>query len=295
MTKRRTPPTLPFGGSWTEQKLNLVERYLNSYTTALKKQPFRLMYIDAFAGTGRIATQDNQPPRLARPLKKARREFLEGSAPRAMRIENKRFDRLIWIERDTENYAALCRIRDEHGDDRIRLHNTDANDFLLHHAFDNTGWRGVLLLDPFGTQVRWTTIERIARLQMLDMWILFPVWTIERMLPRTKIAPGNSGWLEDRLNAVYGCDAWKGLYRIETRLSLFDSHKEIAWRERGARGLTAIYKDRLLNLFGDRYLDESLPLKNSKNRVLFELMFCVGHPNGIRPAKRIAGHLIGGL
>lgn len=292
MTTRHPPRPLPFGGLWTKQKLNIVERYLNTYTTALKKQPFRLMYIDAFAGTGRIAAQDNLPPRLARPLKKARREFLEGSAPRAMRIENRRFDRLIWIERDTENYAALRRIRDEHGDHRIRLHNTDANDFLLQHDFDNTRWRGVLLLDPFGTQVQWATIQRIAHLKMLDMWVLFPVWTLERMLPRTKIVPGNSGRLEDRLNAVYGCDDWKGLYRNETSLSLFDSHKEIAWRERGARGLTTIYKDRLLGLFGDRYLDKSLPLRNSKNRVLFELMFCVGHPNGIEPAKRIASHLI---
>ena len=44
-----------FGGDWTKDKLDMVERYLNAYTTALKKKDyFRLMYIDAFAGSGII-------------------------------------------------------------------------------------------------------------------------------------------------------------------------------------------------------------------------------------------------
>ncbi len=43
-----------FGGSWTKEKLDILQRYLNAYTTALKNQPFRLWYIDAFAGTGDV-------------------------------------------------------------------------------------------------------------------------------------------------------------------------------------------------------------------------------------------------
>lgn len=41
-----------FGGDWTQAKLEAVRKYLVAYTTALKKQPFTLNYIDAFAGTG---------------------------------------------------------------------------------------------------------------------------------------------------------------------------------------------------------------------------------------------------
>ncbi len=29
--------TLSFGGSWTEEKLEILRKYLNAYTTALKK------------------------------------------------------------------------------------------------------------------------------------------------------------------------------------------------------------------------------------------------------------------
>ena len=46
-----------FGGPWTEEKLDRVTQYLHAYTTALKKQPFQLMYIDAFAGTGYRASR----------------------------------------------------------------------------------------------------------------------------------------------------------------------------------------------------------------------------------------------
>lgn len=41
-----------FGGSWTEKKLNILKKYLDSYNTALKNKPFKRVYIDAFAGTG---------------------------------------------------------------------------------------------------------------------------------------------------------------------------------------------------------------------------------------------------
>ncbi len=43
-----------FGGKWTVEKLNMFSSYLNLYITALKKQKFKKIYIDAFAGTGSI-------------------------------------------------------------------------------------------------------------------------------------------------------------------------------------------------------------------------------------------------
>ena len=49
---RRPPGQQRFGGDWTEQKLEVVQKYLGAYTTALKNQPFKKLYIDAFAGSG---------------------------------------------------------------------------------------------------------------------------------------------------------------------------------------------------------------------------------------------------
>ena len=41
-----------FGGPWTEKKLEILRRYLDAYTTALKNQRFTLYYVDGFAGAG---------------------------------------------------------------------------------------------------------------------------------------------------------------------------------------------------------------------------------------------------
>ena len=53
---------------WQPSKPNSDHKaYLNAYTTALKRKPFRLIYIDAFAGTGRIELQqDGETTRSAR-------------------------------------------------------------------------------------------------------------------------------------------------------------------------------------------------------------------------------------
>ncbi len=51
-------------------------------------------------------------------------------------------------------------------------------------------------------------------------------------------------------------------------------------------------KDKLTQLFGNRFLKKSRTLKNSKNSALFEFLFCVGNPKGIGPARRIAEHIL---
>lgn len=54
------PRPAPFGGGWTKQKLKVLRKYLSAYTTALKRQPFKTAYIDAFAGTGYRELKDDR-------------------------------------------------------------------------------------------------------------------------------------------------------------------------------------------------------------------------------------------
>ena len=68
----------PFGGEWTKTKLDIIEKYLNAYTTALKDKPFKLMYIDAFAGTGQVEIPKDDAEG---------RELLRGSVQCARRYE----------------------------------------------------------------------------------------------------------------------------------------------------------------------------------------------------------------
>ena len=272
--------TFSFGGNWTEIKLDILESYLDAYTTAMRHQRFQLMYIDAFAGKGRIGRRDDVDGV----------QFLSGSSERALRIENRPFDRLFFVEMDPGRCEKLELLRDRHPDRDVRIENTDANDFLRDLQGDWRQWRGVLFLDPFATQVEWSTIEAVAGFEALDTWILFPVSAIARMLPNSRRPEDVSKEWEERLNLVYGDESWKALYRERQQGNLFE---ELEYeRDPGVDGLVEIYKDNLRNLFGERFSDKSTAFRNSKNSWLFEFLFCAGNPNGVEIATRIAGHLL---
>ena len=277
-----TRATNAFGGRWTEEKLGILERYLDAYTTALKNQPFKLLYIDAFAGTGTVKTSDGDAER-----------FIAGSTRRAIGILDKPFDKLIFIEGNESRYEELKGIRREYRNRDIQVKNVDANVFLRDFKHDWKNWRGVLFIDPFATEVEWSTIEAIAGFEALDMWILFPTQAVTRMLP-TEQRPGDiaSSWT-NRLDRIYGDDSWRSLYEENPQGNLFgDAGHQ---RARGVDRLTDIYKENLEKLFGNRFLKNSRTLKNSRNSILFEFLFCVGNKKGIGPATAIANHILSRL
>ena len=83
-----------FGGPWTQEKLQILSLYLDKYTTALKNQRFRLIYVDAFAGEGTwlpgsayTADYDDF------------RELHRGSPRIALETRDKPFDKLILVEK----------------------------------------------------------------------------------------------------------------------------------------------------------------------------------------------------
>ena len=276
--------SLSFGGLWTLEKLNVLETYLNAYTTALKKKPFKLMYIDAFAGSGQFSLSGSSDDDA--------RTFVKGSAERAIGITDKPFDRLVFVERSPLQCEELGHLKENAPERDIQIEQSDANEFLSQLQVNWRRWRGVLFLDPFATQVKWSTIETMASFRALDTWILFPTSAIARMLPRSKHPDDISEAWSDRLTRVYGDSNWRELYRQQPQMNLFgESGVE---RHPGVDGLIKIYKDNLAGLLGDRFLKRSKTLK-SKNSPLFEFMFFVGHPNGIGPATRIAKHILEAL
>ena len=282
MIKQPSQTAAAFGGRWTEEKLDILERYLDAYTTALKGQQFELWYIDAFAGTGQIELTKEDQYEFGR--------FVSGSAERAISIGDKPFDKLVFVERRLDRCAELEALKTAHRNRNVIIENADANSYIINLDDDWRGRRGVLFLDPYATQVKWSTLERIAAFQALDTWILFPVGAISRMLPRLRHPDDVDEKWATRLNTIYGDESWRRLYRESRQPNLFDMDE----REPGIDGFLAIYKSKLADLFGDRFLQTSRPLKNSKNSNLFELMFCSGSPNprAISVSKRIAEYIL---
>lgn len=277
MTGRDDRQSPMFGGHWTLEKLDILESYLDAYTTALKEQTFNLMYVDAFAGTGLIELPQNDDD-------VDKRDFISGSAGRAIRITDKAFDRLIFVEQDTKRCEDLERLRNTHYDRNIEVINSEANYFLHNLQADWRKWRGVLFLDPFATEVEWSTIEKIASYEALDTWILFPASAIARMLPKSRMPEDVEPKWADKLTKIFGGESWRELYKEAPQGELFGNRG--MERDPGVEGLISIYKRNLEHLLGGRFLQKSRTFKNSKNSVLFVFLFCVGNPRGIKPATR---------
>ncbi len=117
-----------FGGEWTRVKLEALRKYLDFYTTALKNQPFQLMYVDAFAGTGNVgeeSTDDDGEQLFALP----EREMLAGSARIALDIEPP-FDRYVFFDTKHEHIASLRDLATEYDNYDIDIERDDANTAL---------------------------------------------------------------------------------------------------------------------------------------------------------------------
>jgi three-Cys-motif partner protein len=97
------PAKQKFGGAHTEEKLKKLGEYLKAYTTALKKQSLRLIFFDAFAGTGSIQIADQTA--LLEGVDEFS-PFIEGSALRALQL-GKAFDEYIFIEKSAAKVRVL--------------------------------------------------------------------------------------------------------------------------------------------------------------------------------------------
>lgn len=282
-----------FGGSWTEEKLLCVQRYLTKYQDALKFQPFEKYYIDAFAGTGyrnALAAQHSQEDVIPG-LEEDASELRTGSAVRALQLELP-FDHYYFVEKGTRQCRELERLRTDyaHLAPRISVENADANAFLRGLCRGRWfGQRGVLFLDPFGMQVEWTTIQAIAKTEGIDLWYLFPLGAgVNRLLPKDGNIPPT--WRE-RLNLVFGTDDWeRAFYKQKPQLSLFD-YDDVTVRDGGFDTIANYINSRLSSVFA-KVAANPRPLCNSRGYPMYLLCFAASNPKGADIAVRIASHIL---
>jgi three-Cys-motif partner protein len=288
-----------FGGDWTTAKLDVLSRYLTSYTIALKDKPspdrpFIKAYIDAFAGTGYRSLKESPAqheslfPDMAA---QDSQSLLEGSAKLALRT-TPAFDRYIFIERHSARCKQLGNLKNEFpalaenikilpGDANIEIQNLAGKDWRFRRA--------VLFLDPYGMQVEWNTIEAIANTKAIDLWLLFPLGIgVNRLLKKSGDIPDS--WRE-RLNTLLGTDAWyKEFYTIQTTKTLFGTEQDHFIKE-SMETIGRYFNDRLRSIFAG-VAEKPGVLRNSNNNPLYLLCFAVGNPKGTSIALRIAEHLL---
>jgi len=106
-----------YGGYWTNQKLSVLEKYLNAYTQALKKQGFELIYIDGFAGTGERTIDQSAADLFGEDDIEV---SIDGSARIALKTDQP-FDQYFFIESRKDRIQALIKLKDNSADREISV------------------------------------------------------------------------------------------------------------------------------------------------------------------------------
>ena len=269
--------TQQFGGQWTLEKLEILRQYLDAYTTALKNQPFNLIYIDPFAGAGEWTPVSEH-------------EAEEGSATIALKIGDKPFDRLVFIEINPENVESLHSLRATHPNRDIRIIKGDCNTELpkLCNALGRRD-RAVVFLDPFSNDVDWSTVEAIAKTEKIDCLILFPLMGIYRLMPTGR--EPDPAWASVLDRVFGGREHWTRLYQSDRQPSLFGDEPQ-QQRERGVEQIAEAYRRRLESVFAGVATTPRILRNPQNNSPLFSLNFASGNPRGAPIATRIANSIL---
>lgn len=273
-----------FGSDHTNRKLETVEKYLRAFTTALKKQNFNLLYVDVCAGSGASAPKAT----VSQGLLLEADDITVGSAVRALKVLPP-FDRYIFNDLKRTNVRSLQAIVDSEFAqmrDRVTITQKDANDALL-ELCRNTNWkssRAVVFLDPFGLQIKFSTLERLAATKAIDLWYLVPVHAMSRQVK------GDGTVLDDggkSVDEALGTTEWRNVVSIaqDTPDDLFGYSGQVVTKIADAAWFEKVAQERLQATFKGGVLEESLPLGQNGLHA-YSLMFAWANPS--EPARLAA-------
>lgn len=278
-----------FGSGHTLKKLQFLDKYLEFFTQALSSKPFRLVYIDAFAGTGEILLMKSDAPTL--PGIASDSEMIEGSAVRALSTKHP-FNEYIFIEKSRSKITRLESELTARFPDRIArcgFKCADANEAIKDFCA-KTNWRqtrAILFLDPFGNQIEWQTLQVIAATGAIDVWYLFPSG-----LGVYRQIPGEGKPQDDHaasVTRILGTDEWISKFTQETKsVDLFGA-EQISTRKTGnVDEITTYAIGRLRTLFKGGVLDEWVGL-GGKHVPWYSLLFACSNPS---PAAKNLAHKV---
>jgi three-Cys-motif partner protein len=268
-----------FGGSWTNQKIEIITLYAKAYLTVMKDRPyFKLIYFDGFAGSGDISTENE--------------ETIEGAAIKILSIvEPKEFDIYYFVELNKKFADSLkATIKSKFPKRKIYVEQEDCNKKLKDLASflkqpDNKNTKVLAFIDPKGMQVKWESLEILKDLG-IDLWILVPTGMgVNRLLKNN--GDISDDWL-NRLKVFLGMDVEEiksYFYKSKTELTLFGKEETIA-KEKNAIGVAAnLYKDRLKKIF--KHVSDPFVMKNSTNSPMYHFYMATNNATALKIANDV--------
>lgn len=283
---------LPEVSPWAKDKLDALERYLDFYTKVLKNQPWRTIYLDAYAGGGRSVIRAEERPRPAGPdlfgemppIDADARELISGSPRVALGIAN-HFDRYVFVDPNANRAAELDALRAEFQQIRtinvLRATAGEGIAWVTAQQIHRRSHRGVAFLDPFGAKLEWASIQRLADTGLFEVFINFALsMAIQRMLPNSGEVP--EGW-GATLDNYFGSRAWfDEVYQRRGGLFATTGHEKRAdYSDR----LLELYRERLRSAFG--YVSTPRLIRNTRGAPLYHLLWAGPHKKGLEGANYI--------
>lgn len=268
----------------TGRKLDVIGEYVAMYQKALSSTRLKTIYIDGFAGTGEIPLADASGDMFDEDVK----TFIVGSVQRALHVTPP-FHRYVFIDKRKTCIAALEQKFEAHPNiDRVDFLVGDANEQIQKLCKDEK-WRyqrGVVFLDPFGSQVDWATVEAIAATEALDLWYLFPAGlSVFRQIGKDGTVDPTH---EPSLTRILGTEDWKTAFlKPSDQQSLFDEPvgtEKVVTPESAADFMI----ERLKSVFKGGVMEEKIPLGRHAYPSYY-LLFALG--NSSPKAKALANRL----
>lgn len=287
-----------WGGSWTEQKLDAFEKYVNAYLTIMNrhrdKYHWTMVYFDGFAGSGSRINQEDQSELLHNLFKddafdEEEINVYKGAAERVLSIEQRGFDYYYFVDKDKEaNDALKEKLKKYEKTHQLQFRPHDANVEIvnmanaLHVKKINAA---LVLLDPFGMQIDWSSLEKLKDTHT-DLWILIPSGVIiNRLLDRK----GELTHIE-KLSSFFGMSGTeikKFFYEEKQEMNLFGEEDTIVQKvNEPIKKIAELYISKLKTLFKE-VTEKPLVMRNSKNTPIYHFAFASNNKAATKIAKQI--------
>jgi three-Cys-motif partner protein len=265
------PEGLDVVGNWTEMKLQILQEYAVAYAQILKNQSSikHVAYIDGFAGAG-----DH--------ISKKSGEIIKGSPARALSIEP-RFTHYHFIEMREDRVE---RLRKMGSDKSVTVYQGDCNEVLLKDVFPQCRYedyrRALCLLDPYKLNPNWEVVQTAGKMKSVEIFLNFMIMDANMNALKNNpdaVTPEQA----QRMTAFWGDDSWRRVaYRTEQ--GLFGPMEE---KETGNEAVVEAYCKRLKDVAGFKFVPKPLPMRNSRDAVVYYLLFASQNAIGSKIAEHI--------
>jgi three-Cys-motif partner protein len=257
-------------GWWTEQKLDVLGDYLAGFTTASAKAGSTI-YLDLFAGQDQNVSRSRDE------------HVIRGSARRALDAAPP-FSVLRFFELASKASQLDTALKSEYPQRDFHVEPGNCNDTIAGVLADleDVNWAPTFaFLDQQSTEVRWSTLEELARFKRPDKWKT-ELWLLcaSGLLPRGLRLRTESldTAVAAQMTHMFGTDVWVDALTLarEGRLTGSEFRAE----------LTNLMRWRLETVLGYK-TTMVFKITNTGGSEIFDMIFATDHPVGEKIMKDI--------